>query len=452
LGATSEDGEPLRKDDLLIPFREGAKPRERFRIGTEAEKFGVYLADGRPIPYGGPRGVLAVMRSLCERYGWVPESEREGGEVIALRRGDASITLEPGCQLELSGAPQAAVHDTCAEFTGHLAELAQISAELGIVWLGLGFHPFAARTDLDWVPKARYGVMREYLPTRGAMAVDMMQRTCTVQANVDFTDEEDAVRKMRVSLAVSPIVTAMFANSPFVEGERARDLSVRARAWLFTDPDRCGALPFVLEDGFGFERYVDWALDVPMFLFKRGGRAIHNTGQTFRDFWMSGFEGHAASRDDWESHLQTLFPEVRLKRTIELRGADSVPTALLCALPALWKGILYDDDASDAAMKIAGDWTPQERAALRREIPALALGSTIRGTKLVDVACDLLDVAAEGLRRQNLLSRRGRDESAHLERLREMVEDGHCPAELLAAEWDPHAPDPVPKLIALAKY
>jgi glutamate--cysteine ligase len=452
LGRASHDDGPLRREDLLIPFREGAKPRDRFRIGTEAEKFGVYVADGRPIPYGGPRGVLAVMRALCDRYGWTPQSEREGGEVIALRRGDASITLEPGCQLELSGAPQKSVHDTCAEFTGHLAELAQISAELGIVWLGLGFHPFAARGDLDWVPKERYGVMREYLPTRGAMALDMMQRTCTVQANVDFEDEEDAVRKTKVALAISPVVTAMFANGPFAEGERARDLSVRARAWLSTDPDRCGALPFAFEEDFGFERYVEWALDVPMFLFKRDGRGVRNTGQTFRDFWTHGFEGWSATRADWESHLQTLFPEVRLKRTIELRGADSVPTALLCALPAFWKGILYDDDAADAALRLVADWTAEERLELRREIPALALGSAVRGTKLVDVACDLLDLAVAGLRRQAVLSRRGRDESAHLDRLQEMVEDGHCPADLLARDWDPHAPDPIPRLIALAKY
>ncbi len=440
---------PVASVDQLVGYILGfARPASEFRIGAEAEKFGVY-ADGRPIPYAGDRGVHAVLERLAERHDWALEAEHDGGAIIALSRGKASITLEPGGQLELSGAPQTSIHATCAEFRGHMAELAEISRELGIQWLGLGFHPFARQEDLDWVPKARYAIMREYLPTQGKHALDMMRRTATVQANVDFADEHDLVRKLRTAMGISSIVTAIFANSPIVEGKPSGYLSYRSFCWLDTDPDRSGILPFVFEDSFDVRRYVEWALDVPMFLVKRGDRVMRNTSQTFRVFLKEGIEGHRANLVDWEMHLNTLFPEVRLKRTIEVRGADSLPTDLTCALPALWKGILYDGDAMDAAWALVRAMTIAERETLRAEVPRLGLGARLGRHALRDVAKALIDVAYDGLKRLRVLSRDGNDESVHLDRLREMIHADGSPAEHLLARWRPDSAFAARDLIAL---
>jgi glutamate--cysteine ligase len=351
--------------------------------------------------------------------------------VISLRRGATSITLEPGGQFELSGAPHETVHQTCAEFRGHMAELADISEELGIVWLGLGFHPFARREDLPWVPKLRYGIMKEYLPTRGSMALDMMLRTATVQANLDFSSETDAMRKLRLSLAISPIVGAMFANSPFVERQLTGDKSRRLKVWLNMDPDRSGLLPFAWSEAATYRDYVEWALDVPMFMVKRGGKVIANTGQTFRAFMKDGFGGATATLTDWETHLNTVFPESRLKHTLEVRSADSQDQSLVCALPALWKGLLYDDDALSALEKLTAPLTYETVAALRPKVAAEALSAQLLGRDVGAWAQDLLDISEGGLARLSHLNRNGDDERIHLGKLRTLVADGKCPADLL---------------------
>jgi glutamate--cysteine ligase len=418
-------------DQLLVPFHEAMKPKERHRIGAEAEKFGVDAATGAPLPYEGERSVLTVLESLVERHGWQPDRETPGGPLIALSRAGASVTLEPGAQLELSGAPLENVHQICAEMTGHLAELRGISNELGIEWLGVGFHPFAAQADLPWVPKQRYGIMKRYLPTRGDHGLDMMRRTCTVQANFDYTSEEDALRKLKVSLRLSPVTTAIFANSPFYEGRLWGGLSYRAKVWLSVDPDRQGLVPHVLEKGRRFQDYIEWALDAPMFLIKRGNEVVENTGQSFRSFMKHGFQGHFPTAKDWETHLNTLFPEVRLKRTIEVRGGDSLPASLVCGLPALWTGILYDEKALAQAEDLVASFTAAELEALRPDIAQRALAATFRGAPLADLAERVLDIATGGLERRAQLNKNGRDERVHLAKITALVEKGWSPADVL---------------------
>jgi glutamate--cysteine ligase len=439
--AVQANAKPLTSlDQLLELFQDAEKPRARWRIGTEAEKCGVYR-DGSPVPFEGERGVRAVLAELVRSHGWFEEREHEGGDLIALRRGDASITLEPGAQLELSGAPLATIHETCSEFAGHMRELADISEKLGIVWLGLGFHPFARREDLAFVPKLRYGVMRAYLPTRGRYGLDMMLRTCTVQANLDYASEEDAIRKLRVSLRLQPIVTAMFANSPFVDGAASGERSHRARVWLDVDDDRTGLLDFAWDESpMGYRRYVEWALDVPMFLVKREGRIVHNTGQTFRRFLSEGWEGERATYEDWATHLNTLFPEVRLKRTLEMRGADSLPTDLVCALPALWKGLLYEDRALAAAESLASRITLADAKAARPAIADHALKARLGGREVGEWASDLLRIAEGGLERLSNLDKSGQDERIHLARLGSLVAKGQSPADALLEKIDPAQP------------
>lgn len=418
-------------DQLLVPFHEAIKPPSRHRIGTEAEKFGVDAVTGAPLPYEGAHSVLTVLETLVERHGWQPDRETPGGPLIALLRSGASVTLEPGGQLELSGAALETIHQICAEAQGHLAELRDISNELGVMWLGVGFHPFAAQADLSWVPKQRYAIMRRYLPTRGDHGLDMMRRTCTVQANFDYSSEEDALRKLRVSLRLSPVTTAMFANSPFYEGRLWGGMSYRAKVWLSVDPDRQGLVPEVLERGRRFADYIEWALDAPMFLVKRGAEVIENTGQSFRSFMRYGFDGHRATQKDWETHLNTLFPEVRLKRTLEVRGADSLPAPLVCALPALWTGILYDERALAEAEELTASYTAAELEALRPAVAERALQASFRGAPLADVAQRVIDIATGGLERRARLDRRGRDERVHLAKLAALVEKGASPADAL---------------------
>lgn len=422
--------EPIASyDDLLSIFHEALKPAAEFRVGAEMEKFGVY-EDGTPIPYEGDRGVKGVLEDLAKR-GWRPEAESEGGPLIALLRDGASITLEPGSQLELSGAPLANVHQICAEFRAHLAEITPFSQKAQIRWLGLGFHPFAPRDAYTMVPKQRYAVMREYLPTRGGMALDMMLRTATVQANYDYSSEADAMLKMRVALKLAPLTTAMFANSPFYEGTPFGGKSYRAKVWLDTDPDRSGLVPSLWRKGASFVDYVEWALDVPMFMFKRDGEKIANTGQSFRSFWKSGYAGHRATRGDWQTHLNTLFPEVRLKKTIEVRGADAQGTKLACALPALWTGVLYDDRALQEAEALCADWTHDEVCAAREEVWKKGLDARFRAGTLQPLAERLIEISEGGLERRTLLSSSGRDERVHLARLKELVGKGRTPADSL---------------------
>lgn len=425
---------PIRSaDDLLGIFVKAEKPRARWRVGTEAEKFAVF-SDGSPIIFRGERSIAFILRELAEAHGWFAQSEYEGGEVISLLRGDSSITLEPGGQIELSGAPQDTIHQTCAEFRGHMAELRSIGNKLDMHWLGLGFHPFATQDELPWVPKLRYAVMREYLPTRGSGALDMMRRTATVQANFDFSSEQDAMRKLRLSLRVQPVVTAMFANSPFVERRLHTDLSHRARCWLNMDPDRSGLLPFAWDENAGYGDYIDWALDVPMFLVLRGGTPVKNTGQTFRDFWQHGFEGHEACLEDWATHLATLFPEVRLKNTLEVRGADSQSTDLTCALPALWKGLLYSDASLDAleALSDSLDFETVEQA--RPNIVVSGLRAQLGERSVQSWAESLIEISRAGLEQLANLGSRGRDEGIHLDKLQSLVERGMCPADELRSK------------------
>lgn len=423
---------PLRGfDDLLLPFEHAQKPSAAFRIGTEAEKIGLLEDTFAPLPFEGPRSVQRVLELLAERHGFRAEREHEQGAVIALRRGEESITLEPAGQLELSGAPFASMHDTATELATHLRELRALSEELGILWISLGFHPFARQDELPRVPKLRYAVMERYLPTRGPRALDMMRRTCTVQANLDYASEADALRKLRVSLAIQPIVTAMFANSPFYEGGRGAHLCERAAVWLGMDPDRSGILPFAWERDMSYRAYVEWALDVPMFLIKRGSRVVPNTGQTFRTFMREGVAGERPTLGDWEMHLNTLFPEVRLKKTIEVRGADAQSAELTCALPAFWKGLLYDEVALGELEKLVA---PLDALSVQQVRPAVArdgLRAELAGRQVQRWAEDIADIACAGLERHALFDAQGRDERVYLQPLLELLAHGKTPADRL---------------------
>ena len=417
------------EDDLLAPFYEACKPASAWRIGTEAEKCGVY-ADGSAVPFEGERGIRAVLDALA-KLGWEPHREVESGPVLSLTRAQASITLEPGGQLELSGAPLHTIHETRAEMDAHLAEIRVIGDRLGIAWLGLGFHPFARREDLSFVPKLRYGVMREYLPTRGAMGIDMMLRTCTVQANLDYASEDDAIRKLRVSMRLSPIVAAMFANSPFVEKRATGDRSHRTRVWLDVDPDRSGLLPFLWTgERMGFSRYVQWVLDCPMFMLKRDDRIVHNTGQTFRAFMKDGFGGTSATVDDWMTHVNSMFPEVRLKRTLEMRSADNQRGDLVCALPAIWKGLLHDETALAKAESLTSALTFDDAENAREPIAKHALRARLAGRDVSNWASDVLAIAEGGLERIADLDLEGRDERMHLAPLRALVDRSDSPADV----------------------
>ncbi len=426
-------------DDLLSIFYASETPRERWRVGTEAEKFGV-CEGGSPLSYDGDNGVSTLFDALIERGGWEPKREASGGPVIALHRDDTSITLEPGAQFELSGAPVRTIHETHNEIIAHLDELKHITEPCRQRWIGLGFHPFARRDQLGWVPKLRYPVMREYLPTRGPMALDMMLRTCTVQANFDYASEEDAMRKLRVSLRLQPIVTAMFANSPWMEGADSGYRSYRALTWLHMDPDRSGLLPFAWKDRTGYRDYVEWALDAPMFLFQRGEKVFYNTGQSFRDFMQEGHGGHYPTRANWIAHLGTLFPEVRLKNTLEVRGADAQGLDTHCALPALWKGILYDDESFRRAEGLVDPFSYKEVERARESLARHGVRTKFLHRDAVDWAGEVLGLAEAGLRRIGDLDAQGRDETIHLAPLRTLLESAKTPADALLERLSPNHP------------
>ncbi|HVZ34730.1 MAG TPA: glutamate-cysteine ligase family protein, partial [Polyangiaceae bacterium] len=363
----STNDAPLRAiEDLEEVFRRAEKPRDKFRVGAEAEKFGLDAVSLRPVPYSGQSSILAVFERFQRYYGWTPVTESPGGPVIALERGATSITLEPGAQLELSGAPWSDVHGIRAEFADHFQELGAISRELNLCWLSVGFHPTASFEQLPWVPKERYPIMQQYLPTRGKRGRDMMQRTATVQVNVDFSSEEDAMRKLRVLLGLSPVFQAMFANAPFSEGRVSELKSERLDVWMNMDPQRSGLLPALWKvKRLRYRDYVDWALDAGMFFVKRGKQLVLNTGQTFRDFWQNGFEGQRATQGDWVRHLATLFPDIRLKSTLEVRTCDAVPEDLTYAMPALFAGILYDERALSDAEEVSRTVTLEAAAQCR---------------------------------------------------------------------------------------
>jgi glutamate--cysteine ligase len=432
-----ESLEPMTHRDQLVAYIEaGCKPKEKWRIGTEHEKFAFRLSDLRPLPHGGPDGIAAMLTGL-QRFGWSPV--HEGGNLIALTKPDGcSVTLEPGGQLELSGAPVETLHQTCEEVQQHLAETKAVGSELRTGLLGIGFQPKWRREDIPWMPKGRYKIMRDYMPKKGKLGLDMMLRTCTVQVNLDFESESCMVRKFRLGLALQPIATALFANSPFADGKPTGFLSYRSFVWTDTDPDRCGILPFVFEDGMGFERYVDYMLDVPMYFVYRDGRYIDASGQSFRDFLagkLPAYPNQLPTVGDWEDHLTTVFAEVRLKRFLEMRGADGGPWSRLCALPALWVGLLYDATAMDEAFALVQDWTAEDHAALRRDVPRLALNTQFRGRPLRELAREVLAIARKGLERRGCTSSKGRDECHYLDPLDEIAELGMCPAEELLESY-----------------
>lgn len=437
-GAPTGPSETITDRRQLVEyFAQGNKPREKWLIGTEHEKFAYRLSDLRPLDYEGPQGIRALLMGLT-RFGWDPEMEN--GNPIALKRSDgASVSLEPAGQVELSGAPLRTIHQTCTEVSEHLKQVKAIARDMKIGFLGLGYQPKWPRSDMPWMPKGRYKIMREYMPKRGTLGLDMMQSTCTVQVNLDFDSEATMVKMFRVALALQPVATALFANSPFKEGNPCGYLSYRSHIWTDTDPDRCGMLPFVFESGFGFERYTDYLLDVPMYFVYRDGRYIDASGQSFQDFMkgkLPALPGERPTIADWAAHMTTAFPEVRLKQYLEMRGADGGPWARLCALPALWVGLLYDPDALDAAWDLAKDWTMEEREALRADVPRTALKTPFRGRTVGDLALEVLEIAHAGLSRRAALDYFGFDETHFLNPLFQIAESGMTPAEELLKAYE----------------
>ncbi|HVY90601.1 MAG TPA: glutamate--cysteine ligase [Hyphomonadaceae bacterium] len=425
------------KRELVERLESGNKPRTKWRVGTEHEKFGFTEKTLRPLPYDGRVSIKALLDGLHKQFGWAPI--REGDKIIGLKKGGASVSLEPGGQFELSGAPLETIHDTCSEISSHLRETRAIAEPMGAAFLGLGFSPIWSLDETPMMPKGRYGIMKAYMAKVGRLGRQMMFRSCTVQSNLDFSSETDMVRKMRVSLALQPIVTALFANSPFAEGRTNGFLSYRAHVWSDTDPDRTGMLPFAFEPGFGFERYVDYALDVPMYFVRRDGKYIDCSGQSFRAF-MAGklpmLPGERPAMDDFDDHISTIFPEVRLKTFLEMRGADAGPQARLCALSALWAGVLYDAASLDGAWELVKGWTAVEREALRRAAPALGLKAPIRNTNAQRIARELLGLASAGLARRDKLNSKGENETVFLTELQEIAETGITPAERLLANYN----------------
>jgi glutamate--cysteine ligase len=431
----ASEGEELRiesREQLVAPMQDGEKPRDRWRIGTEHEKLVYKLSDHSAPSYDEPGGIRDILLEM-RQFGWEPIEE--GGKVIAMGGEDGTISLEPAGQLELSGAAVENLHQTCAETGRHLQQCKAVGEALGVGFLGLGMWPDKTREELPVMPKGRYAIMMRHMPRVGDLGLDMMLRTCTIQTNLDYASEEDMAAKFRTSLALQPLATALFANSPFTEGKPNGFLSYRSHIWSDTDPHRTGMLPFVFEDGFGYERYVDYMLDVPMYFVFRDGKYIDAAGQSFRDFLkgeLPALPGELPTESDWTDHLSTAFPEVRLKSFLEMRGADGGPWNRICALPALWVGLLYDRAALDAAWDLVKDWSMEEREALRNAVPKEALGAPIPGgRKLGDIAGDVLAIARAGLAARARLDSGGSNETGFLAPLDEIVASGKVPARVL---------------------
>jgi glutamate--cysteine ligase len=425
------------RDQLIASFASGEKPVERWRIGTEHEKF-VYRTDDHRAPsWDEPGGIRDLLNGLTE-FGWKPVEEN--GKIIALTGADGSVSLEPAGQFELSGAPLENLHLTCAETGRHLEQVKAVGDKLGLGFLGLGMWPDKTRAELPIMPKGRYAIMLRHMPRVGSLGLDMMLRTCTIQVNLDYSSEADMVKKFRVGLALQPLATALFANSPFTEGRPNGMLSYRSHIWSDTDPHRTGMLPFVFEDGFGYERYADYALDVPMYFVYRNGQYLDASGLSFRDFLkgeLSILPGEKPTIEDFSDHLSTAFPEVRLKTFLEMRGADGGPWGRICALPALWVGLLYDQGALDAAWDLVKDWSMADREALRNAVPELALDAPLPGGgKLRDIAGEVLDIAHAGLTARARTDAGGSNETGFLEPLREVVRTGKVPAQVLLDRYN----------------
>jgi glutamate--cysteine ligase len=434
-----DDMTPIEtRDEMVAWLAAGEKPRERFRIGTEHEKFAFTLAHNAPVPYHGTCSIRTLLEGMQSLLGWEPIME--GPHIIGLSdvTGGGAITLEPGGQLELSGAPVATVHRTCSELMAHLAQLREVAEPLGIGFLGLGMTPTWSRSEVPTMPKGRYRIMTAYMPKVGGLGLDMMYRTCTVQANLDFSSEPDMVKKLRVSLALQPVATALFANSPFTAGKPNGFLSFRSEIWRDTDPERSGMLPWAFEPGMGYERWTDYALDVPMYFVKRGSRYIDVAGRSFRDLLagkLAECPGERATVSDWANHLSTIFPEVRLKRYLEMRGADAGRWARLPSLTAFWVGLLYDDACLDAAWDIVKGWTAEERQKLRDDVPRLGFRATIRGRDLLTIARETLALVRAGLVGRRKFDPYGADETRYLKPLEELADLGETPAEELLRKF-----------------
>jgi glutamate--cysteine ligase len=443
--STRQDTAPSQpvnsREDLVAWIAAGSKAPQHWRIGTEHEKFLFHTDTLKPVPYEGPRGVRALMQCLIDRYGW--QAICEGDNIIALKRAEGepggTVSLEPGGQFELSGQPLADVHQVAVETQAHLDQCVQVGTPLGIGLLGVGFAPDWTLDEIPRMPKERYKIMTAYMPRVGSRGLDMMYRTCTIQVNLDFGDEADMVQKFRVSLALQPIATAIFACSPFTEGKPNGYLSLRSEIWRDTDRARTGMLPFVFEPGMGFERYADYALDVPMYFVYRDGRYVDTSGASFRDFLagrLAQLPGERPTLDDWSDHLTTLFPEVRMKRFLEMRGADGGRWRRICAVPAFWTGLLYDRTAQDAAWDLVRDWSAEERQSLRDAVPRSGLGTPLRGGTALDVAREALAIARDGLARRARKDAQGVDETRFLEPVEAILREGVSPAQEMLARYE----------------
>ncbi len=431
------------KDQLAEYLASGCKPSEDWRIGTEHEKFGYNKDTLLPLPYEGPCSIKAMLEGLRDAFGWTPVLE--AGNIIGLEKDGANVSLEPGGQLELSGAPLETIHQTCDEVNEHLKEVRQVARKIGARFIGLGAAPIWTHDQMPVMPKGRYKLMTDYMGRVGTHGTQMMYRTCTVQVNLDFGSEADMVQKFRVALALQPVATALFANSPFFEGKPNGFQSWRSRIWRSLDDARTGTLPFVFEDGMGFERYVDYALDVPMYFVYRDGKYIDALGMSFRDFLkgeMHALPGEKPTLSDWADHLTTIFPEARIKKFMEMRGADGGPWRQICALPALWVGLMYDQNALDAAWDLSKHWTLEQREALRVAASVDGLNAKVEGIDMRQLARQVLDLSNAGLaaRAKTGAGDMLKDETHFLNSLQDIVETGVTPAsELLAkyqGEWN----------------
>lgn len=439
-----------RRDQLVEFFAASTKPRQDWRIGTEYEKVAVRASDGQAAPFSGPDGIEALLRGLADRYAWQPLLE--DGRMVALRGPKASITLEPGGQLELSGELCDSIHCARVEFVRHIDEIVTVGNELGIAFLGLGMQPISTLDEIEWVPKRRYRIMAPHMARVGTLGQRMMKQTATVQVNLDYSSEADAMMKLRVGMGLVPLLTAMFANSPLSDGHLNNFRSFRGHIWTDTDPARCGLLPFVFRPTAGFDDYTEYALDVPMYFIVRNGEWFDMTAHSFRQFLAHGHQGHRATIADWAVHLTTLFPEVRLKSVIELRSADSQAPELMLAVPALAKGIFYEDDCLLAAWDLVKRWSWEERVELYHAVHRQALRARIQRVALAELARELIAIATAGLERQRTLNAQGEDESLYLERLEDMVKRGICPADTIIDKWVGDWDREVPRLIEGSSY
>ncbi len=452
--APSGDAAPIESKAQLVEYlASGCKPKDKWRIGTEHEKFVFCRTNLKPIPYDGDSGIRVILEKLSAETGW--EIIREGELPIGLRGEGASVSLEPGGQFELSGAALDNIHETCDEVHRHLDAVKKVCEPLGVAFLGMGFAPTWTLDETPRMPKARYKIMRNYMPKVGSLGLDMMHRTCTVQVNLDYASEADMAMKFKTSLALQPVATALFANSGLKEGKPSEFASYRAHIWTDTDPDRTGLLHFVFENGFGFERYVDYMLDVPMYFVRRNGQFIDAAGQSFRDFMngaLPALPGEIPTIEDWEDHLSTAFPEVRLKTFLEMRGADGGPWARICALPAIWVGLLYDDAALAAAWDIAKNWSPEEREALRADVARIGFKAEIGGRSVQDIALQTLEIARSGLKARARMGNLKDDETTYLDPLVKIAKNGETMGEFTVRWFRDEAGGDAKALFEECKY